>query len=115
MKVKKWISYDEGESIEDSIGSIAVLGGFFKKGLRWKDYVERFDDSVVPYLEALKEEILDKELKYTGEDHQYGEYGTPVFEDGRVFLASMRAWGDLMAAVWSEELDTDMSYMDFYM
>jgi hypothetical protein len=28
---------------------------------------------------------------------------------------TFRAWGDFMDAVWSEEEDRDMSYMDFYM
>jgi hypothetical protein len=28
---------------------------------------------------------------------------------------SYRGWGDIMAAIWSEEENKDYNYMDFYM
>ena len=41
---------------------------------------------------------------------------TPVFDDGTVGSFSFRAWGDLMAAIWNTEENTNKySYMDFYM
>jgi hypothetical protein len=49
----------------------------------------------------------------TGAEHQHQGI-TPVFSDGRHFAMTFRAWGDFMAAVWSEEEDRNMSYMDFY-
>lgn len=39
--------------------------------------------------------------------------GCPVFSDGTVSRMSFRAWGDFMAAVWSEEEDKDYCYVDF--
>jgi hypothetical protein len=40
--------------------------------------------------------------------HQYDGI-TPVFSDGSIFAMTFRSWGDFMAAVWSEEEDTDMT------
>lgn len=61
---------------------------------------------------ARKSAVAHK-IKATGEQHQYDGI-TPVFSDGSTFAMTFRSWGDFMAAVWSEEEDTDMSYMDFY-
>ena len=123
MKVIKWISYKESEKYPESV---SCLGGWFnagyihpgkenEKGQRWKDYIEIWKDEVKPYLEAIRKDVLKKGFKLTGENHQYSPDGVPLFEDKTVASFSYRAWGDLMAAIWSEEEDKDYSYMDFYM
>ena len=107
---------------------VPTMGGFFGlcvtghghpkgkiEGQRWPDYLVNFKPVSFPYLEALKKEIVSKNIRYTGEDHQNADDGVPVFSDGTVLVLSWRAWGDLMAAVWSTEENKDYCYMDFYM
>lgn len=126
MKVVDWISYEEADEKEEAVGG---MGGFFNSGLiftkdrgydetepvgqRWKDYADTWKEEVQPYIEALKEEIVGKEIKRGGFWHQHSGEGVPVFEDGKVAIFSMRAWGDLLAAIWSEVEDKDYCYADF--
>lgn len=114
MKVVDWIGNDfiEKNSPETSIGG---LGGFFSDGMRWKDYISIWNDEAKPYAEAIREAVVAQNLRITGEEHDYGEHGTPLFEDGTIGSFSWRAWGDLMAAIWSEEEGKDYCYMSFYM
>lgn len=122
MKVIRWISRRESEKYKKSIGG---LGGWFnagyihedqkdQKGQRWKDFIEIWKEEVRPYFEAIRESVLEKRIKMTGEEHQYGLDGIPLFEDNTVGCFSFRAWGDLMAAIWSEKENKDYTYMDFY-
>lgn len=111
-KVVKWISFEDAEEREEAIGG---LGGFFSNGMRWKDYIEIWNDERVFYAEAIRKDVLKNNIKLTGQEHQESNNGVPVFDDGKVGTFSYRAWGDLMAAIWSEEEDKDYHYMDFYM
>lgn len=115
MKVKEWIAYDEVGDREDIV---AWLGGWFnweRKGNRWKDYLSEYDPIAHPYLEAIRESVLEHGLRFGGDVHQQHPEGVPLFEDNMVATFSYRAWGDLMAAIWSEAHDTDYTYMTFYM
>lgn len=112
MKVKEWINYNDTEGMEISVGG---MGGFFKDGMRWKDYIEIYKDEYKKYPEAIRLSVIENNLRITGQQHQYSDMGTPVFEDGTIGSFSFRAWGDLMAAIWSEYEDKDYNYMDFYM
>jgi len=53
-------------------------------------------------------------LRFTGNYHQYGEFGTPYFDTSRKLCVSMRHWGHLMAQVMDikkdENDERDMSY-----
>ena len=111
MKVKEWISYNDARNYTDSIGG---MGGFFSNGMRWSNYIERIADDYKPYYEAVRADVIEKKIRLTGDRHQYGDAGVPLFEDDTVGTFSYRAWGDLMAAIWSEHENKDYSYMDFY-
>lgn len=122
-KVVDWISYDETNGKEVAIGG---LGGFFNAGvihpnqkeavgMRWKDYIETFTDKGKPYAEAIRESVLERGSLMTGDQHQHSANGVPLFDDGKIGEFSYRAWGDIMAAIWSEKENKDYSYMDFYM
>lgn len=113
ITVVDWISYSEAEDLESSIGG---LGGFFMDGMRGnKDYFDALHEHVKPYAEAIRTSVIKYDVRHTGEDHQGGPDGVPLFSDGTVGTFSWRAWGDLMAAIWSEEEDKDYCYMNFYM
>ncbi len=112
MHLLGWIDYSEVEDgFEESIGG---FGGFFVGGMRWKDYIEQYNEKGAEYAEALRAGVLERKLKYNGSEHQNSIEGVPVFSDGTIATFSFRAWGDLIAAVWSEEENIDYSYMDFY-
>lgn len=119
IAVTKWISYDEAETMRASIGG---MGGWFgikgrgdlsKAGHRWADYLNSLPDVGRPYAEAIRASVLEHNLRIHGDEHQ-GEEGVPLFSDGTVGTFTCRAWGDIMAAIWSEAEDKDYCYMDFY-
>jgi len=111
IEVSEWISYKKSDGKKESIGG---LGGFFDYGMRWGDYLDAIPELERPYAEAIRRSVLKNELKFNGSEHQYSEVGMPLFTDDTVGSFSMRAWGDLMVAIWSEEEKKDYCYMDFY-
>lgn len=66
-------------------------------------------------ISVLKEEIINKGYCFSGNDHQYSSTGVPIFSDGTCLKMSMRAWGALMAMVYSDIEGINLSYIDFYM
>lgn len=114
LKVEKWIPYKG--NLEEYKRSAGGLGGFFKKGMRWKDYMKEFPPSERKYLASIKDSILKLNIREGGDWHQSEENnGVPLFTDGTIATFSYRAWGDLLAATWSTAEDKDYAYMDFYM
>lgn len=124
MEVIDWIDEEEADKREYSIGGCGGWFGFkkdaieipegewIKVGHRWRDFIEEIKQEKVPYYEALRKEIVNKNIKEGGFWHQTGE-GIPLFSDNTIASFSMRAWGDLMAAIWSEEEDENYTYTDF--
>lgn len=113
MKEIKFVTYEEASKMEES--GFGGTGGWFKDGQRWTDYLDRFELHTHPTLEMLRESIIKNKIRCTGDEHQNGFISCPVFPDGKVATYSFRAWGDLMAAVWSEHDNKDYNYMTFYM
>lgn len=117
VKVKRMIPYEKAAKIVDKTGeTIGGLGGYFREGMRWKDHLERFTKEGREYAEAFRKYVLKNEIRHGGDWHQEEEVnGAPLFSDGKAATFSYRAWGDIMAAIWSEKDNIDYSYMDFYM
>ena len=114
--VIEWIADEDSDGFEEAqCGGLGGWFGFKKSGQRWKDYIEIWKPVAVPYLEAIRKSVVKNKLKLTGEEHQRSGCGVPLFNDNTVASFSYRGWGDLMAAIWSEEENKDYSYMDFYM
>ena len=113
MKVIKWISYNDTSDYKEA--PCGGLCGWFDNWHRWEDYIETYKEESHQYLNAIKESVIKKRIRYTGAEHQNAEDGCPVFEDGTSCTFSYRAWGDLMAAIWSSDENKDYHYMDFYM
>lgn len=114
LNVKRWISYDQAEAFERSVGG---WGGWFnadEKGMRWKDFIGEIYSADRDYYEAVRVSVIKNKFRFTGSGHQSDDHGVPQFSDDTVGVFTFRAWGDLMAAIWSEEEDKDYSYMDFY-
>ena len=66
-------------------------------------------------VQLIGDEVVKNGYAFSGQDHQNAEAGVPVFSDGTCLRASMRAWGQIMAAIYSSVDEVDLSYMDFYM
>ena len=65
-------------------------------------------------VQLIGNEVLTHGYCFSGQDHQNANTGVPVFSDGTCLRASMRAWGLIMAAIYSAIDEVDLSYMDFY-
>ena len=80
------------------------------------DYPMTLDNSKLfnEKLHLVAKEIGENGYFFSGEEHQNGLTGMPVFSDGTAFRASMRTWGYIMASVNSSKT-RQYSYMDFYM
>lgn len=86
----------------------------------WAHYDDEYPTKAVPndkvyeMVGAVAAQIKESGYCFSGEEHQCGITGMPVFEDGTAFRATMRCWGSIMASVYSTE-ETKYNYMDFYM
>lgn len=66
-------------------------------------------------VQLIGDEVVKHGYAFSGQAHQSASTGVPVFSDGTCFRASMRAWGQIMAAIYSSVEGINLSYMDFYM
>ena len=66
-------------------------------------------------LQLIREEIYEHGYIFAGQDHQNSATGVPVFSNGTCFRASWRAWGSIMAQMYTDSEGNALSYMDFYM
>ena len=108
-----WVS--PGETAKYRRSPVGGPGGWFAKGLRWPDYLERWKPEARRYLEALRDEALSRGIRGTGAWHADElERGVPLFNDGTFASFSQRGWADLMAAIWSGTDGRDYGYADFY-
>lgn len=113
LTIDRFVTYSDASHLPES--AFGGMGGFFAPGMRWPDYLDRWNDEAKPTLENLRKAIIENKIRCNGYQHQHDQYEScPVFSDGTCATYTFRAWGDLMAAVWSSEEDKDYSYMDFY-
>lgn len=95
------------------MGNLRIIG--------WEDFdceypTRKFKgDELNEVLNLIRREIAENGYVFSGEEHQCGLTGVPVFSDGTCFRASMRAWGQVMASIYSGADGEELTYMDFYM
>ena len=86
----------------------------------WTDFDSEYPtkvmngDEMSAVLDLVRKEILKKKYCFSGTIHQYSSTGVPVFSDGTCLRCSMRAWGLIMAQVYSDVHGINLSYLDFY-
>lgn len=71
----------------------------------WDDNRFKFAEKDELFYERWKEvvrELRRKNYRFTGNYHQYGDHGVPMFDDGMCFMVSMRMWGEVMAQAFPE-------------
>ena len=52
-------------------------------------------------------------FKFSGDYHQYGDFGMPLFDDGRIFFVSWRHWGHLVYRAWNPDGNNPMGYCKY--
>lgn len=72
-------------------------------------------EEVTQIVQLIGDEVVKYGYSFSGQEHQNALTGVPVFSDGTCLRASMRAWGQIMAAIYSSVEGVNLSYMDFYM
>lgn len=112
ISIVRWCGWEQSLVVAPN-KVIGGLGGFFDRGMRWSDYASIWVVERLPYIEAIRSAVLKEGLRFGGGKHQVER--VPIFSDGTAGRFSYRAWGDLMAAIWSEEEDVNYNYMDFYL
>lgn len=92
------------------------------KVIGWTNYDNEkypcFDGSNDEYAaaySAVVDEIREKGYRFSGDYHQWGESGSPVLNDGTLFILSMRGWGALMSEAVEPDNSDSMAYMNWYM
>jgi hypothetical protein len=113
MKVVDWISDAESADHEIAFGGMGGWFGFDQANT-WQDYLDSWKPEVHPYIEAVRDSVIESGRWITGQQHQDDDDGTPLFEDGKVVALSFRAWGDLMAAIATYNDGKPHNYMEFY-
>lgn len=73
------------------------------------------NDEINELIALVRQEIYDNDYIFSGQEHQCSLTGVPVFSDGTCLRASMRAWGLIMAGIYTGPEGKQLSYMDFYM
>lgn len=72
-------------------------------------------DEMSMYAQLVSGEIREKGYCFSGDTHQNGAVGVPVFSDGTCFRCTMRCWGLVMAMAHSDPDGEEANYMDYYM
>lgn len=85
------------------------------KIIGWTDYSNPKYENMFPFggtqtwqevnkvEELIAKEVREKGYKFTGDYHQNGDYGAPVFDNGKMYKGSQRDWGGIMAMAYPEE------------
>jgi|GEM_PF-3621061 len=111
--VVRWASFKETKGMPISIKG---FDGWFiqgKKGQHWESYLEAIGESLIPYANAIRESVIKNNIRYKGSEHIYSDNGIPVFDNNTIGVFSFHAWGDIMAAIWSDIDNRDYTYIDF--
>ncbi|HEX8658312.1 MAG TPA: hypothetical protein VF690_12290 [Hymenobacter sp.] len=113
------VTWHRHESLDTHEGGFNLddLGGRddFREGMRWPHYLAGYAAEWHPYVEAIRQSIVADNVWAGGDWHQYSAHGAPVVANGHFMTCTFRSWGNLLAAVWSSELNRDFSYLDFYL
>lgn len=57
------------------------------------------------FVKLIIKDIRKHGYHFSGFYHQCGDYGVPVFSNGKSLCVSFRTWGRIMADAWPDELD----------
>lgn len=93
MKIIGWTDWDNPQYKE-----MFPLGGYYTR--KQIEEVEKI----------IAKELRDKGYKFTGNYHQNGDYGVPIFDNDMVYQCTQRTWGGIMADAYQDEIDNSDGY-----
>lgn len=97
LTIVSWHGEEDIPSLDDP-KVWSCCGGIWRDDPPWELYIGEWSEAARPHLECLKAHIVENGIRNGGFWHQ--AEGIPQFSDGVYLFLSMRAWGDLMAAIW---------------
>jgi len=63
------------------------------------------------HIQCIINELKEKGYKFSGDYHQNGDSGVPIFDDYTVFQCTQRTWGAIMAMAYPKEDDDSLAYV----
>jgi hypothetical protein len=93
--------------------SVTLKGGFFCRGMRWREYYDKVPYQYRAHIAAIKTHVVRNQLRHTGREYEKGAAVVPVFADGTTAFFTKRGYADLMAAIWSDVDGVDYSYVHY--
>lgn len=88
MKVTGWTNWDD-QNYDEFYGTVAA------------------ENEV---MQAVVDEIRKHGYKFTGEYHQYGDYGAPIIDGKWKYTLGQRRWGHVMVRAYPEEINDSDGY-----
>jgi hypothetical protein len=111
MKIINKISDIEVEQTYKDKVTLRIYGGYFQYGMRWKQYINHWKNIMdIERLEMARTYIISNKIK--SNTTKFSNVNL-LFDDDAVVTFTHRGWGDLLAATWSQEEDTDYCYALF--
>lgn len=96
MKITAWTSYEKAKQKYIDPNEIKEL----------TDIYNQMQDTVIKHCK-------EKEIRFSGDYHQYGEYGIPIIDDKYILFCTSREWGWIMAQ--ADENNDSMGYLNYYL
>lgn len=69
------------------------------------DIINHRNNKIEEAIELTINELRKNNYKFTGDYHQNGDYGVPIFDNGAILKCSQREWGRIMASAYPNEID----------
>lgn len=94
MKITGWTWYDNPE---------------------YKDMFPPGEQRLLPHSYDYIKQLIASELrehgyKFSGQYHQYGDFGAPIIDNEWIFQVSQRSWGHIMVLAYPDEIDNADGY-----
>lgn len=109
-----WVTWAASDAIiKAGALNIGTLGGFVDESVDWPTFLAEFKPEFHPALEDIRRAVVQGKMRFGGFSHQGSTWdgagrvpvvGVVVDGDAKVGVMqnSMRAHGDLMAAIWNQ-------------
>ena len=78
-----------------------------------EDKVKEYESILSEMLECLIKHCKEKEIRFSADYHQYGDYGVPIIDNKYMYFTFARTWGWIMAM--ADDDKSDNGYLKYYL
>lgn len=78
-----------------------------------EDKVKEYESILSEMLDCLIKHCKEKEIRFSADYHQYGDYGVPIIDNKYMYYTFARTWGYIMAMADGDE--SDKGYLKYYL